>query len=85
MKSAIVRARIDEQLKVEVEQILNPLGLSMSKAIELFMAQISLQKGIPFEVKLPNPTTLKTFKMTDNKQNLVRFKNSQAMFDQLDI
>lgn len=71
MKSAIVRARIDESLKMEVESVLDQLGLSVSEAIGLFMAQIKLRHGIPFDVKIPNKTTLKTFKDTDKNKNLV--------------
>ena len=85
MKAAMVRARVDKEVKVLVEHILEPLGLSVSEAINLFMSQIILTKGIPFEIKLPNKTTLKTFKDTDENLNLVRCKNSKEMFKKLGI
>ena len=59
MKAATVRARIDEELKIDVEHVLKKLGLSISEAISLFMAQIKLRKGIPFDVRVPNKVTLK--------------------------
>jgi len=40
MKSAFVRAVVDKQLKIEVSLILSSFGLSTSRAIELFMAQV---------------------------------------------
>jgi DNA-damage-inducible protein J len=85
MKAATVRARIDEDLKMTVEQVLKKLGLSISEAISLFMAQIKLRKGIPFDVRIPNKATLKTFKDTDANRNLVRYKNAKDMYDKLDI
>lgn len=85
MKTAVVRARIDEGLKTDVESVLNQLGLSMSEAIGLYMAQIKLRHGIPFDIRVPNKSTLKTFKDTDAKRNLVRSKNSEDMFKKLKI
>lgn len=85
MKSAIVRARVEESLKADVERVLAKLGLSVSEAIGLFMAQIKLKRGIPFEVKLPNRVTLKTFEDTDANKNLVRCKDAKDMFDKLGI
>ncbi|MGI9275204.1 MAG: type II toxin-antitoxin system RelB/DinJ family antitoxin [Endozoicomonas sp.] len=52
-KETTVRARIDEQLKEDAETVLRQLGLTTSQAINLYFSQIVLQKGLPFEVKLP--------------------------------
>jgi DNA-damage-inducible protein J len=81
MKTATVRARIDGHLKSDVEHVLEKLGLTISEAIVLFMSQIKLKKGIPFEIKIPNKTTLKTFNDTDNRKNLVRYKSVKEMPD----
>ena len=52
-KSASVYTRVEPELKEQVEQVLSQLGIPMANAINLFLHQIALQKGIPFEVKLP--------------------------------
>ena len=85
MKAAIVRARIDEDLKISVEQVLKKLGLSISEAISLFMAQIKLRKGIPFDVRIPNNLTIKTFKETNANRNLMKYKNAKELFEKLGI
>jgi DNA-damage-inducible protein J len=85
MKAAIVRARIDQELKTDVEHVLAKLGLSVSEAISLFMAQIKLKKGIPFDIRVPNEETLKTFEDTDAGRNLVHCKDAQDMFKKLGI
>jgi DNA-damage-inducible protein J len=57
--NATVRARVDEQLKYEVEEILKQIGLSTSQAITLFLNRIRYEKGIPFELKIPNSKTIR--------------------------
>ena len=52
-KTASVFTRVDPQIKEQAENILNQLGISMSNAIGMFLRQIVLQNGIPFEMKLP--------------------------------
>jgi len=59
---ATVRARIDSELKKNVEEILSQIGMNTSQAITLFMKSIERERGIPFELKLPNDETLKAFK-----------------------
>jgi len=85
MKTATVRARIDEKVKEDVEHVLQKLGLTVSEAIGLFMAQIRLRRGIPFDITIPNKETLKVFKDTDQKRGLRRAKNAKDMFKKLGI
>jgi DNA-damage-inducible protein J len=61
-----VRTRVDGQLKNEVEEILSEIGLSTSQAITLFLKRIKYEKGIPFELKVPNATTLKAMEEAKN-------------------
>lgn len=63
---ATVRARIDNQLKLEVEEILKQIGLTTSQAITLFMNRVKLDRGIPFELKIPNALTLQAMEDADN-------------------
>ena len=55
-----VYARIDTNLKENAESILNQLGITPSSAIQMLYSQIVLQKGMPFELRLPvnTPTAL---------------------------
>ena len=52
-KTANVFTRVDPQIKEQAENILNQLGIPMSNAVGMFLRQIVLQNGIPFEMKLP--------------------------------
>ncbi len=84
-KTAMIRARTTPDLKSEVERILKRLGLNTTEAINLFFSQVKLRKGLPFEVKIPNKTTLETFRKTDEGKELVKCKDADDMFKKLGI
>lgn len=50
-KNAYVNVRVNEVSKKQVEKILADIGLTMTTAIELYLKQIEIHNGIPFEVK----------------------------------
>ncbi len=51
-KDSYVRARVDNRLKRDSELILHELGLTTTDAIRLFLHQIRLHKGLPFDLRL---------------------------------
>ena len=57
-KTANVFTRVDPEIKEQAENILNQLGIPMSNAVGMFLRQIVLHNGIPFEIKLPAPKPL---------------------------
>ncbi len=84
-KSAMIRARVDPVLKDEVEDLFEKLGLSTTQAITLFYQQVRLNQGLPFEVRIPNAVTRRTFAETDAGENIVRAENAEDMFARLGI
>ncbi len=52
-KTANLYARIEPDVKEQAENILTALGIPVSGAINMFYKQIILQRGLPFDVKLP--------------------------------
>ena len=84
-KSAMVRARIEPDLKQHAEDVFNHLGLTTTQAITLFYKQVELQNGLPFNVAIPTKETIETFKATDAGDELISCKNSNDMFEQLGI
>lgn len=84
-KTASVRARIEPNLKKEAERVFQRLGLSPTQAITLFYHQVELRKGLPFNVVIPNQTTLKTFEDTDAGRGLIVCKDAADMFKKLGI
>jgi DNA-damage-inducible protein J len=84
-KSVMVHARVDEKTKKEAEAILRSLGLNTSQAIYMFLKQVSLKRGIPFDVYLPNDTTLKTMDAADRREELHYCDSIEDMCDELDL
>ena len=84
-KSETIRARIEPDLKHEVEEILSELGLNPTTAINIFYHQVKLQKGLPFNVNIPSKVTLKTLKDTDANKNIIRCKDKEDLFEKLEI
>ncbi len=52
-KTANLYARIEPDVKEQAEEILATLGIPASNAINMFYKQIILNRGLPFEVKIP--------------------------------
>jgi DNA-damage-inducible protein J len=82
-KTAMIRARTDSQLKEKVELIFEKLGLNATAAINIFYKQVLLTHGLPFEVKIPNATTLKAMKSAQAGRTVKTFKNADDMFKSL--
>ena len=52
-RTASVFTRVEPSIKEQAEEVLDQLGIPMSNAIGMFLRQVVLQRGIPFEMKLP--------------------------------
>ena len=52
-KETTVRARIEPELKLNVELVFRQIGLTTSEAITLFFKQVELNRGLPFPVGIP--------------------------------
>lgn len=68
-KTANVFTRVDPALKVQAEAVLSQLGISMSTAMGMFLQQLVLQRGIPFDVKLPQAAPVAMDSLTDDEFN----------------
>ena len=60
MKSEVIHARVQSDIKQQSDDILKSIGITISQAVDLFLRQVVLKKGIPFkldnEVKELNDT-----------------------------
>ena len=69
LKTANLYARIEPDIKNQAESILSALGISVSNAINMFYKQIILQRGLPFEVKLPASKPLDMSVLSEEELN----------------
>jgi DNA-damage-inducible protein J len=59
---AVVRARIDETIKAEATIVLASMGLTVSDAFRMLLVRIAKEKALPFDVRVPNATTISAMK-----------------------
>jgi len=69
MKSAIVRARIEGDLKAQAAEVLAANGLELSDAIRLFLRQVVLKGGLPFHVRAPRAKVIPAEKLWEMKRD----------------
>lgn len=83
-RTATVRARVEPNLKEDVDKLLHRLGVTATEAITMFYSQIRLRQGLPFSVEVPNAITRKTFEATDRGEALNTYNSLDDMFGALD-
>jgi DNA-damage-inducible protein J len=81
----MITTRVEPAVKKNAERIFKKLGMSTTEAISIFLSQVKLRKGLPFEVKIPNKTTLQAIKDADEEKNLIECKDAEDMFKKLGI
>lgn len=69
-KTANLYARIEPEVKEQAESILSTLGIPASNAINMFYKQIILNRGLPFEVKIPSARIDSVEEMTEAELNV---------------
>lgn len=72
LKSAMIRARVEPDLKQRAEAMLEELGLSPTTAITLFYRQVVQSQGLPFRVRIPNVATRRAMREAQAGRNLIR-------------
>lgn len=67
-KTETLHIRVNETVKENAEETLGMLGISISEAVNMFLCQVNLTGGLPFEVKLPTPERV----IVRNKEELYK-------------
>ncbi len=62
MASEATSLRLDAEAKKKAYQVFKKVGLKPAQAINLFLRQVVLHGGLPFEVKIPNAATIEAIK-----------------------
>jgi DNA-damage-inducible protein J len=81
-KGGYINVRLENDVKKEAEVIFRKLGLSPSDAVRLFYRQVSLHRGIPFDVRLPNRETRAALRELENPKKRAALP-SYASVDEL--
>jgi len=60
---------LDIHLKEQAKEIYKMYGLSLSQAVNIFLAQSVFNRGLPFDVKIPNEETLEAMRDMETGNN----------------
>ena len=74
-KTAMIRARVEPELKRQAETVFTQLGLSATEVITLFYTQVTLQHAIPFAVRVPNADTREALRQAHESEKLVEYRS----------
>ncbi len=85
MNDATVNVRISKEVKSKAESILKALNISMSGAIDLYLREIVLHRGLPFAVRIPNEVTLKAMQEVEQDADLFGYSDPDEMFQELGL
>jgi DNA-damage-inducible protein J len=83
-KTATIQTRVDPVVKKKAQEILSKLNITMSEAISMYLSQITLHQGIPFELKIPNELTARTLAESEKGKNLHTVDSVDQLFEELD-
>ncbi len=61
---------LDAEIKQKAQEIFKQYGIGLSDAFNIFLAQSVMQRGIPFDVKIPNSETAKAIKEARAGKNM---------------
>ncbi|MDD4018379.1 MAG: type II toxin-antitoxin system RelB/DinJ family antitoxin [Kiritimatiellae bacterium] len=84
-KTAMIRARVEPELKRNAETVFQRLGLNATQAIMMFYKQVELRDGLPFDVVVPTQTTKRTFEASEAGRDLIVCEDADDMFRKLGI
>jgi DNA-damage-inducible protein J len=80
--NAVVRARIDGDIKEEATVVLAAIGLTVSDAFRMLLTRVAKEGALPFEPLTPNATTVKAMREARRgKLETVTLSSLQAVLD----
>ena len=83
-KSAMIRARVEPELKRQAEELFSELGLSATEAITLFYKQVTVHRGLPFSVRLPNAETVEALRQAREAVGLTEYASLEELRSSID-
>jgi addiction module RelB/DinJ family antitoxin len=81
IRSAMLQMRVTPAIKFGSERVLRLLGLSMTKAIELFLRRMIVDQRIPFDVVALDPATLALLEDQWDKEERIAKKHDRPAHD----
>jgi len=75
---------VHQKTKQKAAKTLAEMGISVSDAVRMLLVRVAAEKALPFEVKVPNFTTVKAMRIADRGKGK-RLDSAAALFKDLGI
>jgi DNA-damage-inducible protein J len=82
--TTMVHLRVDEKVKEEATLTLAQMGITVSDAVRMMLVRIAAEKALPFDVRVPNATTVKAMKSADKKLGK-QLRSAKQLFEDLGV
>jgi DNA-damage-inducible protein J len=82
-KTAYINARVNKKIKADAQKVFREVGVNTSDAVDMFLRQVVMQQGIPFEVCIPNKETreaIRELRDPVKRAKLKSYSSSEEMF-----
>ena len=83
-KTEMIRARVEPDLKRDAEELFSELGLSATEAITLFYKQVTMHRGLPFDVRVPTAETEEALQQARDGVGLTEYRGLDSLKAEFD-
>jgi|SRR5690349_8010679 DNA-damage-inducible protein J len=73
-KTGYITARVEPKLKESAGRVLTRIGVSTSDAITMFLRQVVMRQGMPFDVAVPNAQTRRAIEELESPAKRTKLK-----------
>jgi len=83
-ENAVVRTRINSEVKDQAAAVLGPMGLTVSDVMRIVITRVAHERALPFDLT-PNKLTRETLLKSERGEEVHRAKDAADLFDKLGI
>ncbi|MBL1213609.1 MAG: type II toxin-antitoxin system RelB/DinJ family antitoxin [Ignavibacteriae bacterium] len=77
--------RVEDTLYKEAKDIFSKFGLSFGDAVNIFLAKVAMENGIPFDLSLPSEELENRINNLKVNKNTEVYKTANELFEDLGI
>ena len=84
--TSMLHVRIDDETKLQAQQALKAMGMSVSDAVRIFLTRVVADQAIPFDVRVPNQNTVSAMNEAEDiiRAKKARFGTVEDLFNDLE-
>ena len=85
-QTSMLHVRIDDETKLQAQQALKAMGMSVSDAVRIFLTRVVAEQAIPFDICVPNTVTVSAMNEADEliQAKKARFENIEDLVNDLE-